>query len=60
MLSSMLPIMLSTLLPIRTKGNVFGSSGPAFSIKPSFHLSKASKLAGLVKSKQRAQQSAPL
>mgnify|MGYP006085679219 FL=1 len=50
---------LSTLLPIRTNGNDFGSSGPAFSMNPSFHLSRASKLAAFVKSKQSAQQSAP-
>ena len=51
---------LSTLFPISTKGNDFGSSGPAFCMNPSFHLSRASKLAGFVRSKQRAQQSAPL
>ena len=59
-LDTFLSFSLSTLFPIRTKGKVLGSSGPAFSIKPSFHLSSASKLAGLVKSKQSAQQSAPL
>ena len=51
---------LSTLFPISTNGNDLGSSGPAFYIKPSFHLSKASKLAGFVRSKHSAQQSAPL
>ena len=53
-------LSLSTLLPISTNGNDLGSSGWALSTNPSFHLFKASKEAGLVKSKVRAQQSAPL
>ena len=58
--ATFLSLSLSTLFPINTNGKDFGSSGPAFSMKPSFHLSSASKLAGLVRSKHNAQQSAPL
>ena len=51
---------LSHLLPITTKGNVLESEVPACSMKPDFHLSRASNDFFLVRSNVNTQQSAPL
>lgn len=51
---------LSNLLPIKMNGKLSGSPGAACSKKPYFHFVKLSNVCFEVKSKHKAQQSAPL